>query len=108
MQNLLEKLNEQVEAVLQDYHETRNSDIALTIRIWQKFYGVEESIRTDDLFSLPSQDNIKRVRAKIQNEEKRLLPTDWAVAKRRGWLEQEWKKALGYYVERDQLLLIGV
>lgn len=32
------------------------------------------------LFDLPREDNIKRIRAKIQNEEKLFLPTDPAIA----------------------------
>ena len=60
---------------LKEIPETRNSDIALTLAIWKKFYS--EFLKYDkydrlwvqvkNLYDLPREDNIKRLRAKIQN-----------------------------------------
>lgn len=105
-----------VEDTLRDFPETRNSDISLMIKIWsiyypQKIYTSASSIVShhtvspsidnrlvclNDLFYLPSQDAIKRWRAKIQNEEYQYIPTEWAVARRRNFEEQRWREALGY------------
>lgn len=98
-------LKKKVEYVLENFPETRNSDIALTIKIWKDFFDSmvhPDAIRgdyiyLDSLYILPNQDNIKRIRANF-NQEKRFLPTKWEVAKERGMLEEEWKKALGYNV----------
>ena len=83
--------------------DSRNSDIRLTQAIWWHWH--RDSIREvdgqyyiniKDLFNLPREDNIKRIRAKIQNVEHKYLPTDPEVAKKRGWEEEEWKGYLGY------------
>jgi len=89
-----------VEEVLKEFPETRNCDISLSIQVWRKFYGFRGLvIRADDLYIWPSQASIQRWRATIQNEDKKYLPTVWAVAKRRKMNEREWKEALGYKVE---------
>jgi len=99
-------LKDQVRHILENYPKTRNSDIALTIELWKEFYPQnirvivktnDLLVRLEDLYHLPNQDNVKRIRAKIQNEEKEYPPTDWKIAENRGWLEEEWKKALGYF-----------
>ena len=72
----------------------RDSDIALTILIWQRYFGVEKSIGLDRLFDLPREDGIKRVRAHFQNDQKLYLPTKWSVAKKRGIAEAEWRAAM--------------
>lgn len=79
----------------------RNSDITLTIAIWQRWYSVgtneDSTIRLTRLYDLPTQENVKRWRAKFQNEMRLYLPTSWAVAKARGWDNRnEWEHALGY------------
>lgn len=97
-------LDTQVRYCLRVYADTRNSDIELTIRIWKTFYPTALSksatgqfyVALDKLADLPREDNVKRVRAKIQNTEKLYLPTDAKVAKARGWEIHEWRKYLGY------------
>lgn len=99
-----------VEAVLRNIPETRNSDIRLTIEIWRRYFpslvqndgailhqGVDPRpfVFLSDLFDLPREDNIKRVRAAL-NHEGKYFPTDWKVAKARGIAEDEWRQALGY------------
>lgn len=99
------KLRDMVEERLQNDEETRNSDIKLTISVWRKYYpnyvldtsqGDKSGIFLDALFILPREDNVKRIRAKIQNEEKKYLPTDPEVRKKRKISEEEWYDYLGY------------
>lgn len=105
----LDTLKKQVEYVLKNFPEARNSDKRLTIELWSVFYtqfihhlnlGLRNAavIPLECIMDLPSQDSIKRIRAYIQNYEKKHIPTDIDVAKERGWLESDWKKALGYFV----------
>lgn len=99
-----------VEQVLKEEPDTRNSDVALMISVWTRFYGVGQShVALEKLYDLPQQPDIKRIRARIQNDEKRYVPTSWGVAKVRKWKEREWKRALGYYVivdEGQQVMLL--
>lgn len=85
--------------------KSRNSDIRLTQMIWWNYYKSsllnhdgKIYVNMADLYNLPREDNIKRIRAKIQNDLKEFLPTDPAIAKKRGWQEDEWRKFLGYPV----------
>lgn len=84
----------------------RNSDISLMILIWQRWYSVgtnpDSIIHLQRLYDLPSQENVKRWRAKYQNDMGLYVPTDWRVAKARGWLRAKWEKALGYTVEPEE------
>ena len=99
----LNTLDGQVRYILRADKESRNSDITLTIALWRKFYP--EAIKLEngqlyiavhDLFNLPREDNIKRVRAKIQNVEKLYIPTDPDIAEKRGWELESWREYLGY------------
>lgn len=99
------KLRDMVEDRLKNDEETRNSDIKLTISIWIKYYpnyvldtsqGDKSGIFLDALFILPREDNIKRIRAKIQNEENKYLPTDPNVRNKRKISEEAWYDYLGY------------
>jgi len=96
-------LKDKVEVILEHIPETRNNDKLLTIKLWREFFPsiIKEGVKVflEDILELPSQDGIKRVRAHIQNKEKRLIPTELKIAQARGWLEDEWKSALGYKVE---------
>ena len=92
------------EVVLRDIPETRNSDITLTIEIWKKFFShyliVRESdkeifVKLKHLYLMPREDNVKRIRAKI-NEEGKYLPTDEKVAKQRKLNMDEWHKAMAF------------
>ncbi len=91
-------LKEQVEDILKIYPETRNSDIKLTLNIWVKYFPKqikfvegERYIKLKDLYSLPREDNVKRIRAKF-NERGDYLPTNPEVLKQRGLKEKEWKQ----------------
>ena len=107
----IKTLKEQVEYVLDQNPETRNCDKVLTVKLWMEFYkpfiksskdSQKALIFLEDVLNLPSQDGIKRVRATIQNDEKRFPPTDPQVAKQRGWQEDEWREALGYEPKNRQ------
>lgn len=98
----IKDLDKKVRYCLKIDEASRNSDIRLTQVIWWTYY--RDSLKEIDnvfyvslgkLFELPREDNIKRIRAKIQNEERQYLPTNAAVAKKRGWNEDEWRSYLG-------------
>jgi hypothetical protein len=86
--------------------EVRNSDIALTIVIWQTWYNVganpDSIVHLYRLFDLPREDNIKRLRAIFQNTEHKYLPTDPNVLIKRGIEQQYWEEALGYKLTKDE------
>lgn len=94
-------LKQQVDYILGQFPETRNSDTLLTVKLWEHFchdklsrFGGEWFVKVDLVGVLPREDHIKRVRATIQNVEKRHLPTNWDVARQRKWAEEEWKAFL--------------
>lgn len=96
-------LKEKVLNVLEKYPDTRNSDITLTLRIWLEYHRNDISVfegknyvRLTKIFDLPREDNIKRIRAKIQNEEYLFLPTDPNIIKKRKLNEKKWREDLGY------------
>lgn len=99
-------VKEMVEKCLRNIPETRNSDITLMIEIWRHYFPqrLQEvrdgrtGIALQDLYDLPREDNIKRIRATF-NHEGKYFPTDWEVAKARGIKEDEWRVSLGYPVK---------
>jgi hypothetical protein len=94
---MLNRLKDQVRRTLMAYPETRNSDIALTIKIWEEFYGIRDTIQTKQLYDLPREDNVKRIRAKFCEQNKQwAYPTIWKIAQKRGIKEDEWRNVLGY------------
>lgn len=96
------KLTEQILFILDKLPDTRNDDVLLTTEIWKEFYGeMIYDLKTDspfillsDLWNLPREDHIKRIRAKIQNDEKRFLPTSWEVAKKQQINQWVWELAM--------------
>lgn len=99
-QNTMES---RVKAILRTDEASRNSDIRLTQMYWWNYHKEQFEVINGrayvllaNLNKLPSQDGIKRVRAKIQNEQHLYVPTDKAVAEKRGMQEQEWRNYLGY------------
>ena len=94
------KLKDKVAYCLELEPLTRNDDKILTWKLWHEFYGIGATITAGQFTKLlPSQAEIQRLRAVIQNDEKRFLPTSWEVAKGRGWQESEWRAALGYEID---------
>lgn len=101
-------LTSQVKWCLERHPNSRNSDKTLTILLWHEFYRklVKKStldnqlyIKLNDVYALPSQDAIKRVRARFQNDKKKYLPTRLDVARKRGYNEEEWRSLLGFNPE---------
>jgi len=99
---MTETLKQMVEQVLEAEPETRNSDLALTIAIWQLFYAEpirdvcgQDAVCLKDLYDLPRQADVQRYRAMF-NQDGRFFPTRWEVAKNRGIKEDAWRVALGY------------
>lgn len=98
-----DNLKVQVLKILQDFPKSRDSDQWLTIKLWCVFYPTrihrlignvksKPYIFLEDIMEMPREDNVKRIRAIIQNEEKKFLPTTWEVAKQRDINELEWKE----------------
>ena len=107
----LKKLQDKVEYCLSNFPDSRNNDILLSLILWTKFYGVKEYIHVDNFYKLPSQDSIKRIRAKFQspdNKNPQYLPTKISVAIKRGWQEEKWRSYLGYNPELRTVSVLNV
>lgn len=90
----VQTLDSQVREILRDYPHTRDNDIDLWIKILEVFYSdyvSNGSVELRKLHDLPREDHVKRVRAKVQNDEHLYLPTDPAVAEKRGWALDQWR-----------------
>lgn len=111
-------LTKQIRWCLENIPSTRNSDIDLMIEIWKKYYAewlfAVESVKGTihrlkdipseekhspavllcQLQNLPREDHIKRIRAKIQNEQLEFLPTEEAVAKARRYNMEWWHEQM--------------
>lgn len=95
-------LTRQVEHCLKHFPETRNSDLTLLHQIWREYYpqrikvgqSGKEGVWLSDMFDLPREDAVKRIRAKFQNDFGKYLPTSWEVAKQRKINEQKWRLAM--------------
>ena len=94
-------LEKQIRQILEKYEESRNYDYVLTQLVWWNFY--KDSVKVIDgvaylplseLANVPSQDNIKRIRAKIQNDMHEFLPTTLEIALKRRISEEEWREYL--------------
>lgn len=94
-----DNLKDKVLAGLERCPEARDNDIKLLNWIWINYYPNliskndqgEYVVRLIDLYKLPREDNVKRLRAIIQNLEHRFLPTSEEVRKQRKIGEQEWR-----------------
>lgn len=117
-------LKRRVAHVLENYPETRNDDVDLTLTIWRLFYrgalqtadganaaryvpqdGERLYVALDGIKELPREDHVKRIRAAFQNDLKnpRWLPTLESVAIARRMNIDNWRRSLGYEVHRDTL-----
>jgi hypothetical protein len=96
------KLKEMILSILKTEEKSRNCDQFLTLKIWAKYYPQcifltndgFKAVKLIHILGLPREDNIKRIRAKIQNEEKLFLPTEKKVRKQRKISEENWKDFL--------------
>jgi hypothetical protein len=90
-------LRSKVGYILSHYPEARDSDVALAHRLWETFYPelIEgDRVRLDDMYALPRQNSISRVRAKIQNEYGLFQPSA-EVADARRTLRDDTKAEMG-------------
>jgi len=93
----MKNLKSQIQKVLKEYPDTRNSDITLMLKIWEEFYGVREIIKTKRIYDLPTQEAIKRIRAKFCEEGYNwAVPTEKKIAEARKISENRWREAMGY------------
>lgn len=103
----IKTLKQQVETVLREFPEARNSDITLMIELWKKYYSElmihnglgDFSIELKELYQLPREDLIGRARRLIQSDKSRIielryLPTDPEVLRQRKINEEEWREAM--------------
>ena len=79
-----------VEDLLEKEERCRNDDKYLTFKVMQKFTKIY--IPFEDFSKIPAFETVKRCRAKIQNKEKRFLPTDPEVRKKRRIREEDFKE----------------
>lgn len=99
----LKNLHNVVEWTLSRFPETRNDDAVLTTRIWEQYCrdfvmmlpDGKFAVTLDNIKYLPREDNVKRIRAKLQNEKHLYLPTDPQVRARRQISEEDWRTYLG-------------
>ena len=95
------KLKDKVEFCLRKYEGSRNDDIDLTVVVWQEFYNVGDAISLEQLRTLPRESAIVRIRASIQNNEGKYLPTDLKVARKRGIEEVAWQEYMREQKDRQ-------
>jgi len=103
------ELKNKILAILKQYPQARDSDQWLTLQIWCTYYpsrikadeNKKRYVYLRDVLDLPREDHIKRIRAIIQNEEGKYLPTTLEVARKRKISEEDWRE----YVKRQPPLL---
>lgn len=95
-------LKSQVEIILKNSPESRNSDITLMIELWKRFYPkcmiedeyMKTSIYLNDLYNLPREDGISRIRRHFQNDRLLYLPTKLEVVVQRKINQEVWRKTM--------------
>lgn len=94
-------LKDKILFCLEKYPSSRNSDIELTTKVWYEFHNSkikvfddEQYVKLKDLYDLPREDDVKRVRAKIQNDKfnPRFLPTDEKIINARRQRELKYRE----------------
>jgi len=99
------RLKDKVLFILDKYPPTRNCDAQLTFQIIQE-YMPDEMFEDNGKWFISTlalkkirEDNVKRVRCIIQNKEKRFLPTEEVVRKKRSINEETWLQ----YIREENL-----
>ena len=108
---MITNLTFQVGEILKDYPETRNSDIALMIELWKTYYpnrvkkgaNGELGVWLKDLYDLPREDAIKRIRAHYQNDLNRYLPTSLDVVIQRRINQEKWREYMSLMTEHKRI-----
>lgn len=98
----IKRVSGQVEACLLSFPRTRDSDILLRQQIIKSYYpekiylvNGKEAILFEDEFGFPTQEAVKRIRAKF-NEQGKYLTSNPQIRKQRKQKEVEWRQNLGY------------
>lgn len=94
----LETIKGQVEWVLANKSDSRNSDVTLMVELWKRFYpkyikqgsSGEYGVWLRDLHELPLEDTIGRMRRVFQNDLLKYLPTSREVAEQRKLNMEMW------------------
>jgi len=93
----LVKTKDQVRYLLEKYPHTRNHDFYLQL-MWLKVFGCVQIPYLDwsmiKAFS-GRLETVRRVRQKIQNEDREFLPTDPEILRRRRVREAEYRSVIG-------------
>ena len=78
-----------IEEILEEDEKARNDDNWLVVQVLRRL-GIKIYVEYEGFENLPKFESIIRTRAKIQNEEKKFLPTDEEAEKRRSaYIEEE-------------------
>lgn len=88
------QITKAVATVLENDPESRNDDRRLTFKVLQQLQGDSSSkifvLKLRELYKLPAFTTIARVRAVLQNELSKYLPTSPEVRKKRRISEETW------------------
>jgi len=94
----LKTVKERVEWLLENFPETRNDDLYLTILYWRyfdkKMSKYIKYIPYEVIKQAIRPETIRRIRQKIQNEEGKYLPTDPKVLKKRRKMAKLMRRAV--------------
>lgn len=113
MSEPLKNLKAKVEYILKVYPQTRNSDVLLTRQILHTYESKYIHKGKDgkwwyreECFNLVREDNVKRLRATIQNNltRPRYLPSSPTVRRFRNINEETWRKFLSYNPELREVV----
>lgn len=107
----LEKTRDKVIKILEKFPESRNDDdllFLLYVKTYHEDYEFNGFINWSSLAKITKclYSKLERARRKIQNQERLYPPTIEKIAIKRGWKQLEWQKALGYYIEEGQTLMV--
>ena len=81
-----------VEEILSEDERARNNDLWLILQVWQKKQHIKCFIPYNQLNEMISPETITRVRRKIQNDERKLQPTDIKVEVKRRKRERQFRE----------------
>jgi len=80
--------------LLKEDERCRNDDKWLIFRYVREVQGIDLYIPFDDFKRMIPFESVRRIRALIQNTEKKFLPTDAEIRKRRLINDEEWRQWL--------------
>lgn len=107
----MRNLKEKVKHCLEIDKQSRNSDIRLTNKIYLEYYPEKivkltdgsVAVRLRDLYDLPREDDVKRIRA-LFNSKGLYMPTDPEVLNKRRLNEIKWRNELSLEDKQVKLL----